>query len=311
VRILPSLVVVLSGLLMAREFMAPSNEQFRLTLRGAEVVSEQSIATVHEPPALVAPMAVARIAEVSTQTIATVREPPALVASMAVARIAEVSHQNIATAHEPPAPVARIAVAPIAEVSEPNVATVHEPPALVAPVAVARIAEVSEQSIAVREPPALAAPVTVARIAEVSEQNVNPAILFPDILVVSHALGQRVAFKEGELTSLDPITDVGVATVHEPPPLVARIAEVSEQSIATVHELPALVAPMTECEQIWDQMTHMTRKEWAEACRRVDDEKQEISEGASILPGGRWDHRRARRPSLDGKGAPLTEARSD
>jgi hypothetical protein len=31
---------------------------------------------------------------------------------------------------------------------------------------------------------------------------------------------------------------------------------------------------MTECEQIWDQMTHMTREEWAEVCRRVDDEKQ-------------------------------------
>ena len=49
---------------------------------------------------------------------------------------------------------------------------------------------------------------------------------------------------------------------------------VSEQSIATVHEPPALVAPMTECEQIWDQVTHMTRKEWAEACRRVDDENR-------------------------------------
>ena len=68
-RILLSLVVVLSGLLMAREFMAHSNEQFRLTLRGAKVVTEQSIATVREPPALVAPMAVARIAEVSAQTI--------------------------------------------------------------------------------------------------------------------------------------------------------------------------------------------------------------------------------------------------
>jgi hypothetical protein len=31
---------------------------------------------------------------------------------------------------------------------------------------------------------------------------------------------------------------------------------------------------MTECEQIWDQMTHMTREEWAEVCRRVDDEQQ-------------------------------------
>jgi hypothetical protein len=160
VRILLQLVVVLSGLLMAREFMAHSNEHLRLVIRWAKVVSER-IAAVHEPPALVAPVAVARIAEVSAQSIATVHEPPALVAPVAVARIAEVSAQSIAT--------------------------VHEPPALVAPMA------------------------------------------------------------------------------------VARIAEVSAQSIATVHEPPALVAPMTECEQIWDQMTHMTREEWAEACRRVDE----------------------------------------
>ena len=160
-RILLSLAVVLSGLLMAREFMAHSNEQLRLTLRGAKVVSEESIAIVHEPPAVVAPMAVARIAEVSAQSIATVHEPPVPVAPIAVARIAEVSAQSIATVSEPPALVARMAV--------------------------------------------------------------------------------------------------------------VRIAEVSVQSIATVHEL---VAPMTECEQIWDQVTHMTRKEWAEACRRVDDEKR-------------------------------------
>jgi putative heme iron utilization protein len=94
---------------------------------------------------------------------------------------------------------------------------------------------------------------------------------------------------------LDPISDARVATVHEPPALVPRIAEVPEQSIAAVPERPAVVAPMTECEQIWDQMTHMTRKEWAEACRRVDDEKSklEISDGASILPWGGSDHRRA------------------
>ena len=75
------------------------------------------------------------------------------------------------------------------------------------------------------------------------------------------------------------VSEQSIATVHEPPALVARmavvrIAEVSEQNVATVHEPLALVAPMTECEQIWDQVTHMTRKEWAEACRRVDDEKR-------------------------------------
>ena len=85
-RILLSLVVVLSGLPWPASFMAHSNEQSRLTLRGAKVVSEQSIATLREPPALVAPVAVARIAEVSAQSLATVREPPALVAPVAVAR---------------------------------------------------------------------------------------------------------------------------------------------------------------------------------------------------------------------------------
>jgi hypothetical protein len=101
VRILLSLVVVLSGLLMAREFMAHSNEQLRLALRGAKVVSEQSIGTVREPPALVAPMAAARIAEVSAQSITSAHEPPALLVPIAVARIAEVAEQDVATVHKP------------------------------------------------------------------------------------------------------------------------------------------------------------------------------------------------------------------
>jgi hypothetical protein len=72
------------------------------------------------------------------------------------------------------------------------------------------------------------------------------------------------------------VSEQNDATVHEPPALVApmavaRIAKVSEQNVATVNELPILVAPMTACEQIWDQMTHMTREEWAEACHRVDE----------------------------------------
>ena len=163
-RILLSLVVVLSGLLMAREFMAHSNEQLRLALRGAKVVSEQSIATVREPPALVAPIAVARIPEVSAQSIASAHEPPATVAPITAARIAEVSAQSLATVRESPTLAARTTVVPIAQVSEQNLATAHQPPA------------------------------------------------------------------------------------------------------------PA--ARMTECEQFWDQMTHMTREEWAEVCRWVEAEKQ-------------------------------------
>ena len=114
----------------------------------------------------------------------------------------------------------------------------HEPPELVAPMAAIRIAEVSEQSIvAEHEPPALVAPMAAIRIAEVSEQS--------------------------------------IVTVHEPPALialaVARRADLSEPNVVTAHELPDLDSPMTECEQIWDAMTHMTREEWALACLRVDD----------------------------------------
>ena len=70
-------------------------------------------------------------------------------------------------------------------------------------------------------------------------------------------------------------SDQSIVTVHEPPALVAlavaRSADLSEPNVVTAHELPTLVAPMTECEQIWDPMTHMTREEWAQACIRVDD----------------------------------------
>ncbi len=68
-----------------------------------------------------------------------------------------------------------------------------------------------------------------------------------------------------------------IATVRDEPPrqlapmAVAPIIWVSTQSIAVVDEVPPLVAPATACEQIWDQMTHMSRDEWAEACRRVDE----------------------------------------
>ena len=46
-RIILQLVMVLSGLLLAREFMTHSNEHLRLVLRWASIGSE-NIATVHE-----------------------------------------------------------------------------------------------------------------------------------------------------------------------------------------------------------------------------------------------------------------------
>ena len=58
---------------------------------------------------------------------------------------------------------------------------------------------------------------------------------------------------------------------HLAPMALAPIPEVSMHSLVIVDEAPAPVAPMSACERIWDQMTHMSRDEWAEACRRVDE----------------------------------------
>ena len=67
-RIILQLVIVLSGLLLAREFMTHSNEHLRLVLPWASIDSE-NIATVHEAPTPVAPAAVGPIADVSAQII--------------------------------------------------------------------------------------------------------------------------------------------------------------------------------------------------------------------------------------------------
>jgi hypothetical protein len=148
----------------------------------------------------------------------------------------------------------------IAEVSEQNGAKVQEPRALVTSITVARMAEVSDQYIAsVKEAPAVTARVAVASIADVPGQNVAS-------LHAPSALGAPIASPQtGELSAQN------VAVTQEPQALVVRI---SEHSITPMRAPTALLAPMSKCAQIWDQMTHMTREEWADACRRVDDEKQ-------------------------------------
>ena len=116
----------------------------------------------------------------------------------------------------------------------------------------------------------MAGQTAAARIAEDSDQRAETAVLLSELHDIPGGLGQRVALKEGEDTSLDLFRPEQVATINEPPAVVG-IMEVSAQIIPPMDERPALVAPVTECEQIWDHLTHMTRKEWAEVCRRVDE----------------------------------------
>ena len=251
-RIILQLVLVLSGLLLAREFMTHSNEHLRLVLRWASIASE-NIATVHEGPASVAPAAVGPIAEVSAQSIVIVRAAPAQVAPVAIAPI-EVWVQSIGTVHdEPPPLLVPPPVAQIAQLSAQSVAILRKSPALVQTTHVARIAETSLKSIApVRDRPAHFATIEVSRIAAISLRSIG-------------TVQERSALA------------ATIATVRdEPPPRlapmgVAPIIDVPIQSIAVVDDVPAPVAPATACEQIWDQITHMSRDEWAEACRRVDE----------------------------------------
>jgi hypothetical protein len=72
---------------------------------------------------------------------------------------------------------------------------------------------------------------------------------------------------------------------------VARRADISEQNVITAHELQTMAEPMTECEQIWDQMTHMTREEWALACRRVDDRLLDHHDTSTTASGDRTEDR--------------------
>jgi hypothetical protein len=284
VRIPLQIVVVLSGLLLAREFMLQSNEHFRLVLRWARVASE-NITTVYEEPQPVAPVAVGPIAEVSVQSISIVHETPALVAAV-VTPIAEVSTQSIATVHdEPPVLLAPRPVAQIAQVSAQSIATVRRSPSLIA-TDVAEIAVVSPKSIGTGDHrPAPVATVEVAPIAALSAPSIGAvqdrSAVAPSMEVAQiggeAALSLTLLLERNEhLAASAQIGQVSsIATVRdEPPGQLAPMAvapEVSTQSIAVIEEVPTPVAQVTACEQIWDQMTHMTRDEWAEACHRVDE----------------------------------------
>ena len=70
---------------------------------------------------------------------------------------------------------------------------------------------------------------------------------------------------------------------HLAPMTLAPIPEVSTHSLVIVDEAPAPVAPVSACERIWDQMTHMSRAEWAEACRRVDELRFDVRNDTSAF----------------------------
>jgi uroporphyrinogen decarboxylase len=85
----------------------------------------------------------------------------------------------------------------------------------------------------------------------------DAAILFSDILVVPHALGQRVDFEEGVGPKLDPLKDI--AAVARLPRHIdqARLEPVYEAIERVKSELPRTVALLGFCGAPWTVATYM------------------------------------------------------
>ncbi len=102
--------------------------------------------------------------------------------------------------------------------------------------------------------PQLAAEVTLQPIRRFG---FDAAILFSDILVVPHALGQRVSFEEGEGPRLDAIDDP--SALHRLPREIdqATLAPVYETIGRVKQELPSDVALLGFCGAPWTVATYM------------------------------------------------------
>ncbi len=101
-----------------------------------------------------------------------------------------------------------------------------------------------------------------ARAAEVTLQPVrrfgfDAAVLFSDILVVPHALGQRVTFVEGEGPRLDALGDPPALQRLKPEIDQAVLAPVYEAIARIKQDLPAEVALLGFCGAPWTLATYM------------------------------------------------------
>lgn len=102
--------------------------------------------------------------------------------------------------------------------------------------------------------PALAAEITLQPI---RRYGFDAAILFSDILVVPHALGQPLDFKEGEGPVLDPIRTREALAKLDPSKTVDKFSRVYE-SVARIRDgLPAGTALIGFCGAPWTVATYM------------------------------------------------------
>jgi uroporphyrinogen decarboxylase len=109
--------------------------------------------------------------------------------------------------------------------------------------------------------PRLAAEVTLQPVRRFA---FDAAILFSDILVVPHALGQAVSFETGEGPKLDPIIDAqGIAHLRE---------RIDDNALSPIYEtiarvrsaIPAGVTLLGFCGAPWTVATYMIAGRWSE-----------------------------------------------
>src|SRR5215204_4706158 len=112
--------------------------------------------------------------------------------------------------------------------------------------------------------PKLAAEVTLQPIRRF---RFDAAILFSDILVVPHALGQNVSFESGEGPRLDPIADVRGLDILRNTVDQNALAPIYETIDWVKRELPAGVALLGFCGAPWTVATYMI------AGRGTDDQR--------------------------------------
>lgn len=106
--------------------------------------------------------------------------------------------------------------------------------------------------------PELAAEVTLQPI---RRYGFDAAILFSDILVVPDALGQKVAFLEGEGPKLDPIRDVNGLRRLDPSRTGNTFAPVYETVARLRQDLPRETALIGFCGAPWTVATYMVQGE--------------------------------------------------
>jgi uroporphyrinogen decarboxylase len=106
--------------------------------------------------------------------------------------------------------------------------------------------------------PELAAEVTLQPI---RRYGFDAAILFSDILVVPDALGQRVAFKEGEGPSLERITDEQALSRLDPGRTGQKFSKVFETVARVRKGLPRETALIGFCGAPWTVATYMVAGE--------------------------------------------------